>query len=56
MWKKVRKLMGILRQPSQLQKTIDKKQLKSMKYFKYMGSILTNYASCTHKIKIRFLR
>jgi hypothetical protein len=32
---------------------IDQKQVKNMEYFKYMGSIITNDARCTNKIKSR---
>ena len=42
--------MGISRQPSPLQKKIDKK-LENVKYFNYLGSMLTTDARCTHEIK-----
>jgi hypothetical protein len=47
--------MGISRQPSPLQNTIDQKQLEKVKYFNYMGSILTNDVRCTHEIKFKFV-
>jgi hypothetical protein len=33
---------------------IDQKQLKNMEYLKYLGSMKTNYARCTRKIKSSF--
>jgi hypothetical protein len=32
---------------------VDQKQLKNVKYFKYLGSILTNDGRCTCEIKCR---
>jgi hypothetical protein len=32
---------------------IDQKQLEHVEYFKYLGSILTNYGRCTCEIKCR---
>jgi hypothetical protein len=51
MWKKVRWVLGISRQPSPLQYTKDQKQLENVKYFNYLDSMLTNDARCTHEIK-----
>ena len=43
MWKKKQKtkVMRISRQPSPVTITIDQKQLENVKYFKYLGSMLT---------------
>jgi hypothetical protein len=43
--------MGISRQPSPPQNTIDQKQPENVKYFNYLGSMLTNDARCTREIK-----
>jgi len=45
------KVMRISRQPSPLWTLTDKKQVENMEYFKYVGSMLTNDARCTHEIK-----
>jgi hypothetical protein len=47
--------MGISRQPSPLQNTIDQKQLANVKYFNYLGSMLTNYPRCTQEIKFKIV-
>jgi hypothetical protein len=41
----------ISRQPSPVELTIDKKQPKNVDYLNYLGSIVTNDASCTYEIK-----
>jgi len=41
----------ISRTPSIIQLTIDKKQPENVDYFNYLGSIVTNDASCTYEIK-----
>jgi hypothetical protein len=46
---------GNFKQPSTLQNTIDKKQLENVKYFNNLGSMLTNDARCTRKIKFRIV-
>jgi hypothetical protein len=43
--------MRISRATSPFQIMIDKRQLENMKYFNYLGSIITNHARCTRKIK-----
>ena len=40
-------VMRISRQPFLVKIMIDQKQLEDMEYFKYLGSILTNYGRCT---------
>ena len=47
------KVMKISRQPSPVTITIDKKQLENVKYFKYLGSMLTEDGRCTCEIKSR---
>jgi len=47
------KVMRISRQPSRVTITIDQKQLENVKYFKYLGSVLTDDARCTCEIKSR---
>jgi hypothetical protein len=43
-------VLGISREPSQLQIMIDQKQLENVKYFNYLGGVITNDASCTREI------
>ena len=45
--------MRISRQSSLVTIMIDQKQLENVKYFKYLGSILTNDGRCTCEIKSR---
>ena len=47
------KVMRISRQPSPVTITIDQKQLENVKYFIYLGSILTDDGRCTCEIKSR---
>jgi hypothetical protein len=47
------RVMRISRQPSPIQIMIDQKQLKSVKYFNCLVSMITNDAKCTHEIKCR---
>ena len=47
------KVMRISRQPSPITITIDQKQLENVKYFKYLGSMLTEGGRCTCEIKSR---
>ena len=47
------KVMRISRKPSPWQIVIDQKQLQNVEYFNYLGSMITNHASCTHEIKSR---
>jgi len=54
MWKKT-KVMRISRQPSPVTITIDQKQLENVKYFKYLGSMLTDDGRCTCEIKSRIV-
>jgi hypothetical protein len=51
MWKKKTKIMRILRQPYQVQLKIDKKQLKNVEHFNYLGSMVPNDARCRCEIK-----
>jgi hypothetical protein len=46
--------MRISRQPPPVQMT-DQKQLDNVKYFNYLGSMITNDARCTHEIKSRIV-
>jgi len=48
-------VMRISRQPSPVTIMIDQKQLKNVEYFKYLGSILTNYGRCACEIKSRIV-
>ena len=45
------KVMRISRQPSPVQIMIDQKQLENVKYFKYLGSMITNDTRCKREIK-----
>ena len=47
------KVMRNSRQPSVVQILLDKKQLQSVEYFNYLGSMITNDARCTWEIKSR---
>jgi hypothetical protein len=49
------KVMGILRQPSQVSVITDQKQLKNVGYFNYLGSIITNNARYTCEITSRIV-
>jgi len=48
-----KKVIRISRQPSPVTITIDQKQLEDVKYFKYLGSMLTEDGRCTCEIKSR---
>jgi uncharacterized lipoprotein YehR (DUF1307 family) len=41
------------RQPTQVQITIDQKQLDNVEYFKYLGSLIAQYVRCTHETKFK---
>ena len=45
------KVMRISRQPSPVTIMTDQKQLENVKYFKYLGSMLTDDGRCTYEIK-----
>jgi hypothetical protein len=47
------KVMRISNGPFPLQITVDQKQLEYLECFSYLGSMITNYARCTHEIKSR---
>ena len=47
------KVMRISRQPFPVKIMLDQKQLETVDYFKYLGSILTNDGRCTCEIKCR---
>jgi hypothetical protein len=47
------KVMRITRQPSSVQIMIGQKQLETVEYLKYLGSLITNDARCTLEIKAR---
>jgi hypothetical protein len=51
MWKKTY-VMRISKQPSPMHIMIDQK-LENVKYFNYLGSMITYNATCTHEIKSR---
>ena len=46
--------MIISRQPFPITITINQNQLENVKYFKYLGSMLTEDGRCTCEIKTRF--
>jgi hypothetical protein len=48
------KAMRISRNPSPEMIMIDQKQWQNVKYFSYLGSMITNDASCALEIKCRF--
>jgi hypothetical protein len=50
MWKKT-KLMKISRQSSPIHYMIDQTQLENAECFNYLGSMITNDATCTREIK-----
>ena len=54
MWKKT-KIMRISRQQSPSQMKINQKQLENVEYFKYWGSVVRNYATCTLEIRARIV-
>jgi hypothetical protein len=43
----------ISKQPSPVEIMTDQKQLENVEYFNYLGSMITNDATCTHEIKSR---
>jgi hypothetical protein len=45
------KVMRISKQPSRIQIMIQPQKLENVKYFCYLGSMITNNARCTHEIK-----
>jgi hypothetical protein len=45
------KVMRISRQPFPLKLMVDQKRLEDVELFRYLGSMLTNYGSCTCEIK-----
>jgi hypothetical protein len=47
------KVTRISRQPSPVHILTNQKQIKNVKYFKYLGNMVTNYAICTHEINCR---
>jgi hypothetical protein len=47
------KVMRMSRQPSPIKITVDQTRLENVEYFNYMGSMITNDASCTCEIKSR---
>ena len=47
------KVMRISRQPFPVQVTTDQTQLKNVEYLKHLGSIITNNARCTRRVKSR---
>jgi hypothetical protein len=47
------KVMKISRQPYTIQIMTDQKQLENVKYFNYLGRMITNDAKCTREIKSR---
>jgi hypothetical protein len=52
MWKKT-KVMRISSQLAPIKIMIDQMQLENVKYFNYLGSMITNDARCTREIKSR---
>jgi hypothetical protein len=49
------KVMRISRQPTPVTIKIDQRQLENVKYFKYLGSLLTDDGRCTCEIKSRIV-
>ena len=49
------KVMRISRQPSRVTIRREQKQLENVKYFKYLGSMLTDDGRCTCEIKSRIV-
>jgi hypothetical protein len=49
------KVKGISRQPSPVTIKIDQQQLENVKYFKHLGSMLTDDGRCTCEIKSRIV-
>jgi hypothetical protein len=49
-------VMRISRQPFLVEIMTDQKQLENVDSFKYLGSILTNYVTCTCEIKCRIAK
>jgi hypothetical protein len=47
------KLMRISRQPSPIKIVMDQKQSQNVEYFSYLGSMITNEATCAREIKSR---
>jgi len=47
----ISKVMEMSRSPPSVQIMIDRKQLKNVEYFNYLGSLVTNDERCTRKIK-----
>ena len=47
------KVLRISRLPSPIQIMIDQKQMETVEYFNYYGSMITNDARCTREIKSR---
>lgn len=45
------KVIGMSKQSSQVQITIDQKQLDNVEYFKYLGSLITHDIRFTHDTK-----
>jgi serine kinase of HPr protein (carbohydrate metabolism regulator) len=50
------KVMRISRQPSPIQIMIYLKQPENVEYFKYLGRMITNDATCTCEIKSRIAK
>jgi uncharacterized protein (DUF1919 family) len=46
-------VMRMSKQPYRVQVIFNQKQLKNLKFFKYLGNMTTNSARCTHEIKDR---
>jgi hypothetical protein len=50
---KTAKAMTVSKKPSTEQNIIDKKQVKNVEFFNYLGSMMINVAKCTREIKSR---
>ena len=48
------KVMRISREPSPIQIMMDQRHLENLKYFNYLGNMVTNDARCICEIKFRF--
>jgi hypothetical protein len=44
---------NVMGQPAPVKLMVDQKQLENMEFFKYLGSMLTNYGRCACEIKSR---
>jgi hypothetical protein len=53
LWQQMAGLNFVSRQPFPVQIVIDRKQLDNLEFFNYLGSMVTDNARCTCRIKTR---